>query len=201
MNPHPSVFPFPVNPHRTVCFSGYRLGKMPGMAEGCDPAEMHRVVRERCAWIVERLCERGYDTFVTGMATGFDLWAGEAVLSVRRTRPGIRLLAFVPYRGQARAYDPVSGRLYTEILSQAAHVHCLSERYTRNCCIDRNMAMLDCSSVLVCYYDGLPGGTHYTVSRALGRDMTVIDLCGRRSAQAYNLHADPAWIEGIRAIR
>ena len=154
MTPRRFTLPFPVDPQRTVCFSGYRIGKMPGAAEGCDPAEVQKVVQKRCTWIVERLCERGYDTFVSGMATGFDLWAAEAVLSVRRVRPDIRLLAFVPYREQARAYDPVSQRSYTEILSQADYVHCLSERYTRSCCLDRNVAMLDHSTVLVCYYDG-----------------------------------------------
>lgn len=150
MTRFPSSLPFPVDPQRTVCFSGYRIGKMPGAAEGCDPAEVQRVVRARCTWIVERLCEQGYDTFVSGMATGFDLWAAEAVLSVRRDRPGVRLLAFVPYRKQTKYYDPVSERLYTEVLAQADYVHCLNERYTRNCCLDRNVAMLDhsrCSSV------------------------------------------------------
>ncbi len=68
-----STLPFPADPQRTVCFSGYRIGKMPGVTEGCDPDEVQRVVRKRCMWIVERLCERGYDTFVSGMATGFDL--------------------------------------------------------------------------------------------------------------------------------
>lgn len=197
----PSSLPFPVDPQRTACFSGYRIGKMPGVAERCDPAEVQRIVRARCAWIVERLCERGYDTFVSGMATGFDLWAAEAVLSVRRDCPDIRLLAFVPYREQARTYDPVSLRSYTEILSQADYVHCLSERYTRSCCLDRNVAMLDHSTVLVCYYDGRPGGTRYTVSRAFDRGMTVIDLCCNRNARPYNLHADPEWIEGLRTIR
>ena len=120
---------------------------------------------------------------------------------MRRDRPGIRLLAFVPYREQAKYYDPVSLKSYTEILSQADYVHCLSERYTRNCCLDRNVAMLDHSSVLVCYYDGRPGGTRYTVSLALDRGMTVIDLCCNRSARPYNLHAAPEWIEGVRAIR
>lgn len=201
MTLHLTTLPFPVDPQRTVCFSGYRIGKMPGVTEGCDPDEVHRIVQKRCAWIVGRLCERGYDTFVSGMATGFDLWAAEAVLSVRRARPGIRLLAFVPYREQAKAYDPVSKQLYTEILSQADYVHCLNERYTRNCLLDRNVAMLDHSSVLVCYYDGRSGGTRYTVSRALDRGMTVIDLCGKRSAQEYNLHAPPEWIEGLRTIR
>ena len=201
MTPHLSTLPFPVDPQRTVCFSGYRIGKMPGAAEGCDPDEVQRVVQARCTWIVERLCERGYDTFVSGMATGFDLWAAEAVLSVRRNRPDIRLLAIVPYREQAKYYDPDSLRSYTEILSQADYVHCLNERYTRNCCLERNVAMLDHSTVLVCYYDGRPGGTRYTVSRALDRGMTVIDLCCNRNARPYNLHAAPEWIEGVRAIR
>ena len=196
-----STLPLPVDPQRTACFSGYRIGKMPGAAEGCDPDEVQRVVRKRCTWIVERLCERGYDTFVSGMATGFDLWAAEAVLSVQRNRPDIRLLVFVPYREQAKYYDPVSLKSYTEILSQADYVHCLSERYTRSCCLDRNVAMLDLSSVLVCYYDGRPGGTRDPVSLALDRGMTVIDLCCNRNARPYSLHVDPVWIEGLRAIR
>lgn len=193
--------PFSVDSQRTVCFSGYRIGKMPGTPEGCDPDKVQQVVRARCTWIVERLCEQGYDTFISGMATGFDLWAAEAVLSVRHVRPGIRLLAFVPYREQAKSYDLTSGRLYAEMLSQVDYVYCLSEHYTRRCCLDRNLSMLDHSSVLICYYDGRSGGTSYTVTRALSRDMTVINLCCKRSAKSYNLHTTSEWINGIRAIR
>lgn len=152
----PSSLPFSVDPQRTVCFSGYRIGKMPARPRGAIPPKCKGSCGHGAHGSLNAWCERGYDTFVSGMATGFDLWAAEAVLSVRRVRPDIRLLAFVPYREQARAYDPVSQRSYTEILSQADYVHCLSERYTRNCCLDRNVAMLDHSTVLVCYYDGRP---------------------------------------------
>ncbi|MFR4237201.1 MAG: hypothetical protein ACLT1W_13910 [Alistipes onderdonkii] len=102
MTPRRFTLPFPVDPQRTVCFSGYRIGKMPGTAEGCDPDEVQRIVRKRCAWIVERLCERGYDTFVSGMAT-FDLWRrggalGAACLA-RHPAACVR-----PYREQAKHY-------------------------------------------------------------------------------------------------
>ena len=61
--------------------------------------------------------------------------------------------------------------------------------------------MVDASRILIAAFDGTAGGTRYTVSRALDRGMTVIDLCCNRNARPYNLHADPVWIEGLRAIR
>ena len=36
--------------------------------------------------------------------------------------------------------------------------------------------MLDHSSVLVCYYDGRPGGTRYTVEYALRRGIEIFDV-------------------------
>lgn len=201
MTVSPYIVPFVIDPQRTAAFSGYRLGKMPGWTEGCDPEEVRRIVILRCGVAIEWLCEHGYDTFISGMATGFDLWAASAVLAARTKRPDLRLLAFIPYRDQQRNYDPHSMQLYKDVLAATDHTYCLSERYTRSCCLDRNLLMLKYSSVLVCYYDGLPGGTRHTVSHASRRGGTIIDLCGKKKALAYNLNAAADLISRIRTVK
>lgn len=195
------ILPFTVDPQRTAAFSGYRIEKMPGRAEGCDPNEVRRIVSLRCDVAIDWLYDRGYNTFISGMATGFDLWAACAVLAARKERPGLRLLAFIPYREQQRNYDPLFMRLYYDVLEAADHAFRLSERYTRSCCLDRNLLMLEHSTALVCYYDGQPGGTRHTVAHAIRRGGTIIDLCGKKEALSYNRNTDADLIRQIRAVR
>ena len=68
----------------TCCFSGYRIEKMPFRNEDCPAA------RELFAALDAAVAEAAADgctRFLSGMSTGFDLWAAEAVLccAVRRT--------------------------------------------------------------------------------------------------------------------
>lgn len=68
----------------TCCFSGYRIEKMPFRNEDCPAA------RELFAALDAAVAEAAADgctRFLSGMSTGFDLWAAEAVLRARRT-PG-----------------------------------------------------------------------------------------------------------------
>ncbi len=68
----------------TCCFSGYRIEKMPFRNDDCPAA------RELFAALDAAVAEAAADgctRFLSGMSTGFDLWAAEAVLRARRT-PG-----------------------------------------------------------------------------------------------------------------
>ena len=88
-----------IDPSRAAAFSGYRVEKIvpPGNAAG-HAAVRERIVR-RTARAVLDLRYRDYHTYLCGMATGFDLWAGLAVLSLKKQLPDLRLIAVVPYRG------------------------------------------------------------------------------------------------------
>ena len=81
----------------TCCFSGYRIEKMPFRNEDCPAA------RELFAALDAAVAEAaadGYTRFLSGMSTGFDLWAAEAVLRARAALP-VQLLCAVPFDGQA----------------------------------------------------------------------------------------------------
>ena len=49
-----------------------------------------------------RLYHRGITDFYTGCALGVDLWAGEAVLSLKRQNPDLQLHCIIPFEGQER---------------------------------------------------------------------------------------------------
>lgn len=129
------------------------------------------------------LCERGYRIFLCGMALGFDMAAAESVLRIRTLRPGdrIRLVAVVPFPGQAARYPAAERRRYERILAAADAVVDIAPQYVRHCYALRNDFLTDNASVIVAWYDGSQGGTHYTVRRARRLHREVVNL--RRDPQ------------------
>ena len=188
-----------IDPSRAAAFSGYRVEKIvpPGNAAG-HAAVRERIVR-RTASAVLLLRDQGYNTFLCGMATGFDLWAGLAVLSLKKHMPDLRLIPVVPYRGQANGFPYEFKELHSAVLAAADCRVCLHQNFTRSCFHERNRAMLDHASALVCYYDGQSGGTAYTVDLARKRDMTILNLCD--DAREYNHKADERLISEIMKIK
>ena len=119
----------------------------------------------------------GFRTFLSGMAVGFDLAAAEAVLELRERVPGVRLVAAVPFRGQEMRFSPADRERFRRVLAEADSVEVLAPAYHRGCYAVRNDFLVDNARVLVAWYDGSPGGTRYTVRRALGRGLEVVNLC------------------------
>lgn len=146
----------------SVAFSGHRTY----CGDAADA--LHRTVGE--------LYARGFRTFLSGMAVGFDLAAAEAVLELRERVPGVRLVAAVPFRGQESRFSPADRERFRRVLAAADSVEVLAPAYHRGCYAVRNDFLVDNACVLVAWYDGSPGGTRYTVRRALGRGLEVIDL-------------------------
>ena len=104
----------------SVAFTGHRTYR------GAAADALRRTVGE--------LYARGFRTFLSGMAVGFELAEADSV----------------------------------EVLAPAYH---------RGCYAVRNDFLVDNARVLVAWYDGSPGGTRYTVRRALGRGLEVVNLC------------------------
>ena len=188
-----------IDPSRAAAFSGYRKEKIKLTETDADYTSVRERIVRRTASAVLLLHDQGYDTFLCGMATGFDLWAGLAVLSLKKQLTDLRLIAVVPYRGQANGFSYEFKELYSEVLAAADCRVCLHQNFTRSCFHERNRAMLDHASALVCYYDGQSGGTAYTVDLARKRDMTILNLCD--DAQEYNNKADDRLITEIMKIK
>ena len=92
-----------LNPRTCVAFTGHRTYR------GETGDALSRTLEE--------LCARGFRTFVSGMAVGFDLAAAEAVLALRERCPEVRLVAAVPFPGQARHFPHKERARYERVLA------------------------------------------------------------------------------------
>lgn len=161
----------PTDRAATCCFSGYRVEKMPFPANDSRmealTAALDRAIQDAAAL--------GYTGFFTGMSTGFDLWAAEAVLRARNTLP-VQLFCAIPFDRQADRYPPEWKRRFNHCLLAADRVFALSRDYYTGCYAARNRFMVDASSLLICYFDGKPGGTAQTVRMAEQSGLRIVNL-------------------------
>lgn len=125
---------------------------------------------------VERAFARGYRTFLSGMAMGFDLAAAEAVLAFRAEHPCVRLVAVIPFRGQETRFPELEQARFRAVEAASDETVVLSEVFHRGCYAVRNRYLVDNASLVVAWYDGSPGGTQYTLRRAFGRNCEVWNL-------------------------
>lgn len=157
-----------------VAFTGYRPEKMPFRESAEDKGYFY--FREREQRVIERLIERGYTHFISGMAMGFDTWASEDILLLKKKNKSLTLECAIPFRDQAKSWDKENQDRWANILSKADRVTLLNKLYNKGCFYERNRYMVDHADVVVCAYDGQKGGTAYTVDYALKQDRIVIQI-------------------------
>lgn len=154
-----------ISPIHTVCFTGHRKIDTPHAL--LLPALLEARIRA--------LVDRGARDFRAGGALGFDMLAALKVLELRETLP-LRLVLCLPCRDQTRGWDAPSCRAYRYVLDRADEVHYTADRYTQSCMLERDRALVDGSDVCVAYCIQNRGGTFYTCSYALKRDVELINL-------------------------
>lgn len=120
---------------------------------------------------------RGAHTFLSGMAVGFDLAAAEAVLACRDELPALRLVAVVPFEGQQTRFPALDRARFERVLAAADETIVLSPVYHRGVYTVRNDFLVAHAAHLVAWFDGSPGGTHYTVHRAVRFGRRIDNLC------------------------
>ena len=122
-----------------------------------------------------RLVEGGYDTFLIGMALGFDTICFQLLEKLREKKP-IKIIACVPCRSQAEKFCVKDKKEYERMLSSADEIRLLSNDYTPYCMMKRNMFMVDNCSLLVAYKRREEGGTAKTVRYAEKRGVKIIEI-------------------------
>ena len=158
----------------TCCFTGHRAEKLPWKYNEADPECLR--LKDVILDVLGMLYDEGFRHFICGMATGADMYFGEAVIDLRAEHPDVTLEAAVPFAGQERSW-PLKARLRYARLAEACNERTvLSDAYTRSCMLERNRYMVDHSSVLVAVYDGRPGGTKYTIRYAVSQGVGVIQI-------------------------
>lgn len=112
---------------------------------------------------VKEVIDMGADTFLCGMAMGFDLIAAETVLSLKRKFPNIKLVACIPCVGQEKYFSNTDKRRYVAAVEKADKRVVLSDSYYRGCMQARDRYMADRGDILITYCKKQEGGTAYTV--------------------------------------
>ncbi|MDE6569485.1 MAG: DUF1273 domain-containing protein [Alistipes sp.] len=152
----------------------------------------HRTYRHEADETLRRTIRALYDSgirsFLSGMAVGFDLAAAEAVLDCRKSLPGIRLVAVIPFRGQQQRFSATDRARFDRICAEADETIVLSETYNSGVYAVRNNYLVDHAATLITWYDGSPGGTRYTVEKALLQGRRLIHL---HPATPQSVHPAP----------
>ena len=145
-------------PALNVAFTGHRADSLPwGFNESSDEclklkAGLLRAIR--CAYTEGKRC------FLSGMASGVDIYAAEAVLQLRETLPGIALVCVFPCPSR-----------------DSRSVIVLSSEYCAGCMKRRNRFLVENASMLIAVYDGRrTGGTFQTVGMAARRGLRTVIL-------------------------
>lgn len=147
----------------SCCFTGHRV------IPSCEILK----IDENTEAICKALIKKGFKTFITGGALGFDTIAAQCVLRLRKEYD-IRLVIAVPCREQSKGWSKADKDIYDKILHFADEVIVLSEEYTPDCMHQRNRFMVDSSAVCVAYLKKISGGTVYTVNYAADANKEII---------------------------
>lgn len=170
---------------KSVCFSGYRPEKMP--KAGDETTDEIKAIKNALRIAIQNAIDGGYTHFITGMACGFDIWAGEEVVRIREKnkrwcKSRITLEGAIPFREQSRNFTDNYKDRYDKLLMQMDKMSIVNMQYSRGCYYSRNRHMVDASSMLITYFDGKKGGTAYTNEYAIKRGLHIVNIFGAENA-------------------
>ncbi|MCI2105222.1 MAG: DUF1273 domain-containing protein [Intestinimonas sp.] len=160
----------------TCCFTGHRPEKLPWRNDEGDPRCV--ALKERLSAEIRRAYSDGYRHFICGMARGADFYFCEALLAFRERCADVTLEAALPCEEQTNRWSERDRNRYFLLVSQCNCETMVQHRYSNGCMQRRDRYMVDHSSRLIAVYDGLLGGTMYTLTYAMrgGVDTVILDV-------------------------
>lgn len=147
-----------------AAFTGHRAESLPWGFNEADP----RCIRFKAALYeaIVSAYREGKRVFLSGMATGTDIYAAEAVIAAKTEFPQIGLVCVFPCpSNDSRALNAASASDGSIILSP---------EYCAGCMLLRNRFLVENSSLLIACYDGRrEGGTFHTLSLAQEKGLRI----------------------------
>ena len=163
-----------MNRETTCSFTGHRPEKLPWRGDESDPRCL--ALKERLAAAVEDAYDKGMRHFLCGMARGADFYFCDAVLALRERRSGVTLEAVIPCEEQAARWSERERERWFSLVERCDGETMLQHHYDKGCMLRRNRYLVDHSSMLIAVYDGMLGGTMYTLSYAMKRGLETVIL-------------------------
>ena len=163
-----------MNRETTCSFTGHRPEKLPWRGDESDPRCL--ALKERLAAAVEDAYDKGMRHFLCGMARGADFYFCDAVLELRERRSGVTLEAVIPCEEQAARWSERERERWFSLVERCDGETMLQRHYDKGCMLRRNRYLVDHSSMLIAVYDGMLGGTMYTLSYAMKQGLETVIL-------------------------
>ena len=157
-----------------LAFAGHRPEKLPWGMDESDPR--CGALKIQIAEAVAAAADRGFTTFLCGMARGCDFWFAEGVLKQKEAHPELRLEAYLPCPSQPDRWPEQDQKRYEKLLLSCDAVHMVEPVYSEGCMLRRNRVMIDRCDELLTVWDGSRGGTAAAVRYAQKQGRPVTGL-------------------------
>lgn len=142
--------------HRCA-FTGHRPEKLCGY-EG-------RIICELRKEILAAIAD-GYTTFISGGSRGVDLWAADIVIELRRKNKDLKLILAIPFKGFENDWSVDWNFHFQQVRKKADWVEIVSQAYSQDAYMKRNVWLVNHSSRVIGVWNGLPSGTKNTLDYA-----------------------------------
>lgn len=142
--------------HR-CCFTGHRPEKLK------TPEERLETLLEA---EIQKAITGGFTTFITGMAKGTDIVAGEIVLRFREQDDRLKLICALPHPGFGLQWDGGWTERFERILTAADLARTICPSFSYASYQTRNEWMVNHSSLIIGVFNGERGGTKNTLDYA-----------------------------------
>lgn len=165
------------NPLSVVCFSGPRPTNLPDGGDKKSTAIVE--IGRRLKQAVRAVILDGKTVFLNGAMSGFDIIAGETILSLKQDYPELICGTIAPFRTNYfnnNNWTPEWKRRALYLYQNSDIKLTLSETYHKRVYYERNQYMVDHSSVLICYYKSAGRGTKYTLDYATKKQLTICNI-------------------------
>lgn len=157
----------------TACFTGHRSQKLPWQFNEED--KRCKAMKTTLRAEIENAIQRGYKTFLCGMALGFDMVCAETVLDLKKQYADIRMIGALPCRAQDIKWQERDRERYKRLLNQLDGIRCAYDEYIgTKCMLERNRFMVNNSSLVIALYNGLSGGTKSTIDYARKQGLVIV---------------------------
>lgn len=163
---------------RTVCITGHRRSKIVPYRN--NPEMTYSAVRLMLYRYIDMAIDAGYENFISGLASGTDLWSAEYILMKKHRNSHIKLIAVMPFLRHADFMNSSDRATLAEVEKNADYLvtvnenpditygkH-ISENCSPNVYRDRNYYMVDHSSAVIAFINDNTkySGTSQTINYA-----------------------------------
>lgn len=176
-----NVEEFSCDRSRTCCFTGHRRRDLPfkGSLNKFGMRRLLSVLR----LMIEEAYREGYNTFMSGMADGIDIYCAKMVWEMKNDKKNddIQLICAIPYEEQAKEVtDALDVYYYSIILNNCDVKVVVSNQKDRNRYKARNQFMVNNSSMVIGAFKYKPtgSGTLQTINMAkrANLDLRIVNM-------------------------